>query len=257
MLTLVHSCLFWKFDIGGYIFLSTVGIWTSHEHTIIVIFFPLQNPLSTTPPRPDPTPQDGPQTDLKRTRNGPQRTRNGPQQTRNRPKRTRNGPESISLGWDGGEGGCRDRGCGGGLQGKKKITTPEFNMSSTPTFPVLFPAASPDIFRDSRRPRLIQCCKGFIRHRGSRPHARIRFASPSSRFDFALKKGKIRKSMSNRCQIDPGGGEGTDSRVRSGGSVPNKPLTNPVQNWSGNAPRASLQTPAPWSPRTSFRNPCP
>ena len=30
------------------------------------------------------------------------------------------------------------------------------------------------------------------------------------------------ESMSNRCQIDPGE---TDLRVRSGGSVPNKPLT--------------------------------
>ena len=32
--------------------------------------------------------------------------------------------------------------------------------------------------------------------------------------------------MSNRCQIDPRGGEGeADSRVGSGGPVPNKPLT--------------------------------
>ena len=37
------------------------------------------------------------------------------------------------------------------------------------------------------------------------------------------------ESMLNRCQIDPRGGEGeADSRVGSGGPVPNKPLTSLV-----------------------------
>ena len=37
------------------------------------------------------------------------------------------------------------------------------------------------------------------------------------------------ESMSNRCRIDPSGGEGkADSRVGSGGSVPNKALTRIV-----------------------------
>ena len=37
-----------------------------------------------------------------------------------------------------------------------------------------------------------------------------------------------RSSMLNRCQIDPWGGEGEeDSRVGSGGPVPNKPLPRP------------------------------
>ena len=39
------------------------------------------------------------------------------------------------------------------------------------------------------------------------------------------------KSMLNRCQIDPRGGEGeADSRATFGGSVPNKPLTSLVQH---------------------------
>ena len=50
----------------------------------------------------------------------PKWTHNGPKRTRNGPKRTRNGPRSSSLGCDG-QGVCRDG--GGGLQGKKKITT--------------------------------------------------------------------------------------------------------------------------------------
>ena len=43
----------------------------------VVIFFSLTEPISTTPPRPDPTPQDRPETDPKRTRNGLRRTRKG------------------------------------------------------------------------------------------------------------------------------------------------------------------------------------
>ena len=77
--------------------------------------FPLQNPLSTTPPRPGPTPHDGPETDpmtdLKRTQN-PERDRNGPETDRNQ------------VLW-GGRGGVGTRvGAMGGLWGKKKITRP-------------------------------------------------------------------------------------------------------------------------------------
>ena len=60
--------------------------------------FPLQKPLSPTPPRTHPT-------DAKRTRNRPETDPNGP-------KRTRNGPKSSSLGWDC-RGVCRDGGCWG------------------------------------------------------------------------------------------------------------------------------------------------
>ena len=44
----------------------------------VVIFFPLQNPLSPTPP-------NGPETDPKQTRNGAKRTRNGPKRTEIKP----------------------------------------------------------------------------------------------------------------------------------------------------------------------------
>ena len=79
---------------------------------------------------------------------------------------------------------------------------------------------------------------GFIRHRPSGPLPRIHLALTSSGVDLASKYlvglnqdidsiCRINvESVLNRCQIDPRGGEGeADSRVRSGGSVPNEPLT--------------------------------
>ena len=69
----------------------------------LVIFFPLQKPLSPTPPRPHPTPRNGPETDLKWTRNGPETepNGNGAKRSRNGAKPSRNGPKSSFSGWDG------------------------------------------------------------------------------------------------------------------------------------------------------------
>ena len=77
------------------------------------ILFPLQKPLSPTPPRPHPT-------DPKRTRNTPETEPNGPERTRterNPAEMDRN--QALSGGTAGGVGFV---GLGGGLQRKKKIT---------------------------------------------------------------------------------------------------------------------------------------
>ena len=50
--------------------------------------FPLQKPLSPTPPRPHPTPRNGPETDPKQTRNGAKRSQTEPKRSQTEPKWT-------------------------------------------------------------------------------------------------------------------------------------------------------------------------
>ena len=62
--------------------------YTSCICIVIFFSFPLQKPLSPTPPRPHPTPRSGPETDPKQTRNGAKRSRTGPKRSQKEPKWT-------------------------------------------------------------------------------------------------------------------------------------------------------------------------
>ena len=72
--------------------------------------FPLQKPISPTPPRPHPTPP-------KWTRNGPG---TDPKRSQTELERSQNGPKSSPLGNGDSRGGfVKDRGRGGGCKGKR------------------------------------------------------------------------------------------------------------------------------------------
>ena len=67
-------------------------------------------------PRPHPDPTQHPETDPKRTQNGPETDPNGPEKDRNGPEMDRN--QALWVGMTGGV--CRDGGGGGGCKGKRK-----------------------------------------------------------------------------------------------------------------------------------------
>ena len=84
--------------------------------------------------------------------------------------------------------------------------------------------------------------KGYIRHRRPGPHPWLRLALPSSGVDSASIQHRFPDLTLFRCQIDPWEGEDeVDSRVGSGGPVPNRPLFHmgapfgwkPFAHWTG------------------------
>ena len=98
---------------------SSQGLKAIKNLILKPFWFPLQKPLSPSPPRPQPDPtqrtRNGPETDPKRTRNGAKRSQTDPKRTETEPKWTKiklsgvGRPGSLS-GWP-----------GGGLQGPQAI----------------------------------------------------------------------------------------------------------------------------------------
>ena len=102
------------------------------------ILFPYRSPSPPTPPRPHPTPRNGPETGPKQTRNGAKRSQTDP----NGAKRSRNGLKSSPLGWDsrGGLSGW----AGGGVVREKESHYP-FSQNGWPHYQMGEPIRDPTL----------------------------------------------------------------------------------------------------------------